>query len=85
MPIVYTSVSFRLDGAIRAATDRFLPIGIARSTNSFYLVDLDHNWWEVQCYEGFQHDDMFDFGDRFPMDAATASAEIQGIKQTEKA
>jgi catechol 2,3-dioxygenase-like lactoylglutathione lyase family enzyme len=35
---------------------------------SFYLVDLDHNWWEIQHFDGFQHDDMFDFGDRFPMD-----------------
>jgi predicted lactoylglutathione lyase len=33
---------------------------------SFYLEDLDHNWWEVQHYaNGFQHDDYFDFGDRF--------------------
>lgn len=35
---------------------------------SFYLEDLDHNWWEVQSYDGFQHDDMYDFGDRFSMD-----------------
>ncbi|WP_232539989.1 VOC family protein [Azohydromonas aeria] len=35
---------------------------------SFYLVDLDHNWWEIQHYEnGFLHDDYFDFGDRFSM------------------
>jgi len=32
---------------------------------SFYLEDLDHNWWEFQYYEGIQHDDMFDFGDQF--------------------
>jgi catechol 2,3-dioxygenase-like lactoylglutathione lyase family enzyme len=32
---------------------------------SFYMEDRDHNWWEVQYYEGFQHDDYFDFGDRF--------------------
>src|SRR4051812_22226085 len=35
---------------------------------SFYLEDLDHNWWEIQSYDGFQHDDMYDFGDRFDMD-----------------
>jgi len=35
---------------------------------SFYLEDLDRNWWEIQYYPDFQHDDMFDFGDRFPMD-----------------
>ena len=34
---------------------------------SFYLEDRDHNWWEVQFYDGFQHDDWFDFGDRFAM------------------
>jgi predicted lactoylglutathione lyase len=32
---------------------------------SFYMEDMDHNWWEIQYYDGFQHDDMFDFGDRF--------------------
>ncbi len=33
---------------------------------SFYLEDLDHNWWEIQYYaNGFLHDDYFDFGDRF--------------------
>ena len=42
---------------------------------SFYIEDLDHNWWEVQHFEGFQHDDMFDFGDRFtPADAMAANA-----------
>jgi len=32
---------------------------------SFYIEDLDHNWWEIQYYDGIQHDDMFDFGDQF--------------------
>lgn len=32
---------------------------------SFYLEDRDHNWWEIQHYDGVQHEDMFDFGDRF--------------------
>ena len=32
---------------------------------SFYLEDLDHNWWEFQYYDGIQNDDMFDFGDRY--------------------
>ncbi len=36
---------------------------------SFYMEDLDHNWWEIQHYDnGFQHDDNFDFGDRFGTD-----------------
>jgi len=42
---------------------------------SFYLEDLDHNWWEIQYYEGgFQHDDYFDFGDRFESSAEGAAA-----------
>lgn len=32
---------------------------------SFYLEDRDHNWWEIQYFAGFQHDDFFDFGDMF--------------------
>lgn len=43
---------------------------------SFYLEDLDHNWWEVQYIPGFQHEDMFDFGDRFSMDENTDPAQI---------
>ena len=47
---------------------------------SFYLEDLDHNWWEIQCYDGFQHDDMFDFGDRFSMDE---DSDIHNLKELE--
>src|SRR5882672_7764994 len=32
------------------------------------MEDLDHNWWEIQYYPGFQNEDLFDFGDRFSMD-----------------
>jgi catechol 2,3-dioxygenase-like lactoylglutathione lyase family enzyme len=45
-----------------------LPVVEQHGVYSFYLEDLDHNWWEIQHYDGFQHDDMFDFGDRFAMD-----------------
>jgi len=31
---------------------------------SFYIEDLDHSWWEIQYYDGTQHDDLFDFGDQ---------------------
>ncbi len=31
---------------------------------SFYIEDMDHNWWEIQYYDGTQHDDLFDFGDQ---------------------
>jgi len=47
---------------------------------SFYMEDLDHNWWEIQCYDGFQHDDMFDFGDRFSMDE---DSDIHNLKELE--
>jgi len=45
---------------------------------SFYFEDLDHNWWEIQSYDGFQHDDMFDFGDRFSMDD---DADVANLKE----
>lgn len=35
---------------------------------SFYFRDLDSNWWEVQHYPGFIHDDLFDFGDRYALE-----------------
>ena len=35
---------------------------------SFYLEDLDHNWWEIQHIPNLLHDDLFDFGDLFGPD-----------------
>jgi len=32
---------------------------------SFYLQDLDGNYWEIEHYDGSMHEDAFDFGDRF--------------------
>ena len=51
---------------------------------SFYLEDLDHNWWEVQYIPGFQHEDMFDFGDRFSMEDDTNLSDLKelSIKNT---
>ena len=38
---------------------------------SFYVQDLDSNWWEFQYYEaGLQDEDLFDFGDRFNPDGS---------------
>ncbi|MEJ1968626.1 MAG: hypothetical protein WDN03_08370 [Rhizomicrobium sp.] len=45
-----------------------------RGVYSFYMEDRDGNWWEIQYFNGFQHDDLFDFGDRFSPDEATASS-----------
>jgi len=44
------------------------PIEIQHGVYSFYFEDLDHNWWEIQHYDGYLHDDFFDFGDRFDRD-----------------
>jgi catechol 2,3-dioxygenase-like lactoylglutathione lyase family enzyme len=57
-----------------------LPPVAQHGVYSFYLEDLDHNWWEVQHIPGFQHDDMFDFGDRFGMDD---SAQVETLKELE--
>lgn len=35
---------------------------------SFYLEDLDGNYWEIEYYDGSVHEDAFDFGDRFSME-----------------
>jgi catechol 2,3-dioxygenase-like lactoylglutathione lyase family enzyme len=37
---------------------------------SFYFRDHDSNWWEIQYYPGFIHDDLFDFGDRYELTPA---------------
>jgi hypothetical protein len=48
---------------------------------SFYMEDLDHNWWEIQYYEnGFQHDDLFDYGDRFSMDDGADVGSLEELK-----
>jgi len=46
---------------------------------SFYLEDLDHNWWEIQNVPGYQHDDMFDFGDRFSMNDGAKVGELKEL------
>lgn len=56
---------------IRTVTD----CGRQHGVYSFYVEDLDHNWWEIQYYDGTQHDDMFDFGDQFGESGAHESAE----------
>jgi hypothetical protein len=52
---------------------------------SFYMEDLDHNWWEIQHIPGFQHDDLFDFGDRFSMEDGAKIGELKelNIKTTQ--
>lgn len=45
---------------------KVLDVQFMHGVYSFYLQDLDMNWWEIQHYEnGFLHDDYFEFGDRF--------------------
>jgi catechol 2,3-dioxygenase-like lactoylglutathione lyase family enzyme len=50
---------------IRSITDPAMRHGIY----SFYLEDLDGNFWEIEYYDGGSvHEDAFDFGDRFEDD-----------------
>jgi len=44
------------------------PVKQQHGVYSFYFEDLNHSWWEIQYYDGFLHDDFFDFGDRYAMD-----------------
>ena len=37
---------------------------------AFFFQDFDTNWWEVQHYDGFLDDDIFDFGDRYQLKGA---------------
>ena len=46
---------------------------------SFYMEDLDHNWWEVQNTPGFAHDDLFEFGDRFSMEDGAKVGELKEL------
>src|SRR5919197_1537078 len=46
---------------------------------SFYMEDLDHNWWEIQYYPGFQNEDLFDFGDRFSMEDGAELGELKEL------
>lgn len=68
-----------VDDAHAAAVAHQQTYGIGRITDtveqhgvySFYFEDLDHNWWEIQHYEaGFQHNDIFDFGDVYDSSSA---------------
>lgn len=47
---------------------------------SFYIEDQDYNWWEIQYYDGVQHDDMFDFGDRFGDADSDLHGDLGGIR-----
>jgi hypothetical protein len=61
-----------------------LPVVMQHGVYSFYMEDLDHNWWEIQHYPGFQNEDLFDFGDRFSMEDGAEVGELKelGIKTT---
>ncbi len=58
-----------------------MPVQNMHGVYSFYMEDLDHNWWEVQYYEnGFQHDDYFDFGDRFGNETRSDPSQLAELK-----
>jgi catechol 2,3-dioxygenase-like lactoylglutathione lyase family enzyme len=56
-----------------------LPVVMQHGVYSFYMEDLDHNWWEIQYYPGFQNEDLFDFGDRFSMDDGAEVGELKEL------
>jgi len=47
---------------------KILPIAQQHGVYSFYFEDLNQSWWEIEFYDGFLHDDFFEFGDRYAMD-----------------
>jgi catechol 2,3-dioxygenase-like lactoylglutathione lyase family enzyme len=57
-----------------------LDVVLQHGVYSFYMEDLDHNWWEIQHYPGVQNEDLFDFGDRFSMEDG---AEVGELKELE--
>ena len=60
---------------------QILPVQEQHSVYSFYLEDRDHNWWEIQYYpNGFQHDDFFDFGDRFGDDEKSDPSDLPELQ-----
>jgi predicted lactoylglutathione lyase len=58
---------------------RITPCVLQHGVYSFYIEDLDHNWWEFQYYDGFQHDDMYDFGDVVPADEPAGTAHLSQL------
>ena len=56
-----------------------LPVVDQHGVYSFYMEDLDHNWWEIQHYPGFANQDLFDFGDRFSMDDGAEVGELKEL------
>ena len=56
-----------------------LPVVMQHGVYSFYMEDLDHNWWEIQHYPGFQNEDLFDFGDRFSMEDGAEVGELKEL------
>lgn len=58
-----------------------MPVQNMHGVYSFYLEDLDHNWWEIQYYEnGFQHDDYYDFGDRFGDSVKSDPSQLEELR-----
>lgn len=43
---------------------RVLPVREAHGDYSFYMEDLDGNWWEFQCLGGRDFDDIFRAGNQ---------------------
>ena len=55
----------------RYGVKTIMPVQMQHGVYSFYFEDLNHVWWEIEYYDGFLHDDFFDFGDRYTGSALT--------------
>src|SRR3546814_3225027 len=42
-----------------------MPVQMQHGVYSFYFECLHSSWWEIEYYDGFLHDDFFDFGDSY--------------------
>jgi hypothetical protein len=51
-----------------------LPVQNQHGVLSFYFEDMNHVWWEIEYYDGFLHDDFFEFGDRYTDTVLTEKA-----------
>jgi catechol 2,3-dioxygenase-like lactoylglutathione lyase family enzyme len=60
--------------------------GMQRGVYTFYLQDLDENWWEVAYSDTFRHDDYYRAGDRFGIEEeADGNAIAEAIEERDAA
>src|SRR3546814_15021046 len=53
-----------------------MPVQMQHGVYSFYFECLNSSWWEIEYYDGFLHDDFFDFGDRYKIGRASCRERV---------